>query len=278
MPYGHVRTRSFPAILGAAVLSFSGLGAAAALAQPGPDDRTLLTRYCGGCHNDRTLTAGVSLQGVDLDRVGAHAGEVELWEKVVRKLRTRAMPPAGRPRPTEAQYEGVAARLETAIDAAAAADPNPGRRPAVHRLNRAEYANAIRDLPRPRRRHPGAAPGRRLRLRLRQHRRRAVGVADADRALPVGGAQDQPARGGRPEPRPGDGDLHRRQVPEAGRAGQRRPAVRLAGRARGAAHLPLGRRVRRQDLPLARTYDGRCAASPTGTSSRCGSTAPSCRS
>ena len=130
--------------MAAAVLSFQG-GADAASAQP-HDDRALLARYCVGCHNDRTLTAGVSLQGVDLDRVGEHAEEVELWEKVVRKLRARAMPPAGRPRPDEAEYEGLVARLEAAIDAAAAARPNPGRRPAVHRLNRAEYANAVRDL------------------------------------------------------------------------------------------------------------------------------------
>ena len=145
MAYVQARARGVPAVLAAAVLWLWG-GAGAALAQFGPDDRALFTRYCVGCHNDRTLTAGVSLQGVDFDRVGEHAGEVELWEKVARKLRGRAMPPAGRPRPSEAQYEGVVARLETAIDAVAAADPNPGRRPAVHRLNRAEYANAVRDL------------------------------------------------------------------------------------------------------------------------------------
>ena len=109
-------------------------------------DRALLDRYCVGCHNDRTLTAGLSLQTVHLEHVAEQADEIELWEKVVRKLRTRAMPPPGRPRPTDAEYERVAARLETAIDAAADAKPNPGRRPAVHRLNRAEYANAIRDL------------------------------------------------------------------------------------------------------------------------------------
>ena len=144
MAHGRTGARGFAAAVAAAVLSFQG-GAGAASAQP-RDDRALLARYCVGCHNDRTLTAGVSLQGVDLDRVGEHAGEVELWEKVVRKLRARAMPPAGRPRPDEAEYEGFVARLEAAIDAAAAARPNPGRRPAVHRLNRAEYANAVRDL------------------------------------------------------------------------------------------------------------------------------------
>ncbi len=75
-----------------------------------------------------------------------NSAEVELWEKVVRKLRTRAMPPPGRLRPDDAEYERLATRLETAIDSIAATDSNPGRRPAVHRLNRAEYANAIRDL------------------------------------------------------------------------------------------------------------------------------------
>ena len=110
------------------------------------DDYLLLQRYCVGCHNDRTLTAGLSIEGVDLAHAGELAEEVELWEKVVRKLRTRAMPPPGRPRPTEVEYERFANRLETSIDAVADFRPNPGRRPAVHRLNRAEYANAIREL------------------------------------------------------------------------------------------------------------------------------------
>ena len=145
MPHGPVRTRVLPAVLAAALLPFRG-GPDAASAQSAPDPGALLARYCVGCHNDRTLTAGVSLQGLDLDRAGEHLGDAELWEKVVRKLRARSMPPAGRPRPGEAQYEAAASRLEAALDAAAAAAPNPGRRPAVHRLNRAEYANAVRDL------------------------------------------------------------------------------------------------------------------------------------
>ena len=105
-------------------------------ATQGADERALLDRYCVTCHNDRTLTAGLSLQSLDLEHVGENAGEVERWEKVVRKLR----------RPAEAEYERAATRRETALDAAASAQPNPGRRPAVHRLNRAEYTNAIRDL------------------------------------------------------------------------------------------------------------------------------------
>src|SRR5262249_53746844 len=68
-----------------------------------------------------------------------------VWEKVVRKLRTRAMPPPGRPRPDTPTYNLLITQLETQLDRAAAAKANPGR-PAIHRLNRAEYANAIRDL------------------------------------------------------------------------------------------------------------------------------------
>ena len=132
---------------GCAVLCFGvGTGAAQTPGATTDADRALLDRHCVTCHNDRTLTAELSLQDLDLQDVGENAAEVEVWEKVVRKLRTRAMPPPGRPRPTEPEYERVATRLETALDAAAAADLNPGRRPAVHRLNRAEYTNAIRDL------------------------------------------------------------------------------------------------------------------------------------
>ena len=104
--------------------------------------RAVLDRYCVTCHNGRLRTAGLALDAMDAGRVG---GRAEAWEKVVRKLRARAMPPPGRPRPDEAAYAAVAAALETALDRAAAADPNPGRTP-PHRLNRAEYANAVRDL------------------------------------------------------------------------------------------------------------------------------------
>ena len=104
--------------------------------------RALLDRYCVTCHNDRLRTAGLTLDALDAGRVGAHAAT---WEKVVRKLRARAMPPAGRARPDRAAYAAVAAALETALDRAAAAAPNPGGTP-PHRLNRAEYANAVRDL------------------------------------------------------------------------------------------------------------------------------------
>ena len=107
-----------------------------------PDDQALVKRYCLGCHNDRLKTANLTLEGITAEPIGSAPA---VWEKVVRKLRSGAMPPAGLPRPERALKDGFAARLETALDQTAALRPNPGRT-GVHRLNRAEYANAIRDL------------------------------------------------------------------------------------------------------------------------------------
>ena len=104
---------------------------------------TTLTRYCVSCHNDRLRTADLSLVGLDLADVGAHS---EVWERVVAKLRTRAMPPAGRPRPDLAIYERLSGWLEAEIDRVAMVNPDPGRTEAVHRLNRVEYRNAVKDL------------------------------------------------------------------------------------------------------------------------------------
>ena len=104
--------------------------------------RAVLDRYCVACHNARTLTAGLALDAVDPARVADHA---EVWEKVLRKLRTRTMPPAPRPRPDAESYAALVAYFETALDRAAEAAPDPGR-PALQRLNRAEYVNAVRDL------------------------------------------------------------------------------------------------------------------------------------
>jgi mono/diheme cytochrome c family protein len=104
--------------------------------------RALLDKYCVTCHNDRAKTAGLSLAKMDLANVEEGA---EVWEKVIRKLRTGAMPPAGAPRPQNTSASALATYLETSLDSAAAAKPNPGR-PTIHRLNRAEYNNAIRDL------------------------------------------------------------------------------------------------------------------------------------
>ena len=104
--------------------------------------RAVLDRYCAACHNDRLRTAGLTLESLDVAHVGAGA---EVWEKVVRKLRAREMPPPRRPRPDDATYAAFVDWLETGLDRAAAADPNPGTE-TVHRLNRTEYANAVRDL------------------------------------------------------------------------------------------------------------------------------------
>jgi len=105
----------------------------------------LLDRYCVTCHTQKAKERGavpISLDNVDLSRPPANG---ELWEKVIRKLRAGAMPPPGSPRPDQAAVHDFVASLETALDHAAAAAPDPGH-PLVHRLNRTEYANVIRDL------------------------------------------------------------------------------------------------------------------------------------
>ena len=105
--------------------------------------RALLDRYCVGCHNQRLKTAGLLLDTMSVERV---AESTDAWEKVVRKLRAGAMPPIGMPRPDDASAQGLLVWLEGELDRAAAAHPNPGRTEAMHRLNRAEYKNALRDL------------------------------------------------------------------------------------------------------------------------------------
>jgi hypothetical protein len=101
-----------------------------------------IKRYCYECHDSDSQTAGLALDVLDPADVGADAAT---WEKVLTKLRTEEMPPSGKPRPDHATYVALAAELEASLDHAAAAHPNPGRVP-VHRLNRAEYAAAVRDL------------------------------------------------------------------------------------------------------------------------------------
>jgi len=104
--------------------------------------RALLDRYCVTCHNETLRTAELTLDKIAVENITARP---EVWEKVVRKLRAGQMPPAGLPRPDKAAYDSFISYLETNLDSAAETNPNPGR-PSVHRLNRAEYANAIRDL------------------------------------------------------------------------------------------------------------------------------------
>ncbi len=104
--------------------------------------QALVTRYCVTCHNERLKTAGLSLEKLNLASVGDDA---EQWEKVIRKLRAGLMPPPGMPRPGLQEYAGLRDWLEQEIDRKAAAHPNPGTI-VLHRLNRTEYSNAIRDL------------------------------------------------------------------------------------------------------------------------------------
>src|SRR4030095_16566906 len=105
-------------------------------------DRGLVDKYCVTCHNQRLKTSGLALDAAELNDIAAPA---EVWEKVMRKVGAGMMPPAGVPRPDEATKRALISRLEGVLDRAAQARTNPGR-PLVHRGNRAEYANAIRDL------------------------------------------------------------------------------------------------------------------------------------
>jgi cytochrome c551/c552 len=114
--------------------------ATSARAQTPP--QATVDRYCVTCHSTRLKTGGLALEGLQVAQAGQ---QPQTWEKVVRKVRTGMMPPANAPRPDRATLDALAASVETTLDRAAAASPNPGA-PALHRLNRAEYANAIRDL------------------------------------------------------------------------------------------------------------------------------------
>src|SRR5207247_9432131 len=130
----------------AVLLSVGGSGLEASGVQsPSPSaspERAVLNRFCVTCHNARLHTAGLQLDTADVDHPGGNAA---LWDKVLYKLRTREMPPPGVPHPDNVTYDSLANYLETTLDQAAEARPNPGR-PAVYRLNRFQYTNAIRDL------------------------------------------------------------------------------------------------------------------------------------
>lgn len=110
---------------------------------PVSSHRLVLDRYCVTCHSGRLNTAGLALDQIDVARSGERAEE---WEKVVRKLRTGAMPPSNAPQPSAQDRTALVSWLESSLDTAAAAHPNPGRTDTLRRLNRTEYQNAIRDL------------------------------------------------------------------------------------------------------------------------------------
>ena len=149
------RNLSLASVFGAAVLVtgvlFSaplvsaplGLRAQAQSASQAELLQTTVAQYCVTCHNDRSRRGELSFEGLDLSDVGQHAA---IQERILGQLRIRRMPPVDRPRPPEETYEVLTAWLASEIDRFAAANPNPGRTEAFHRLNRAEYANAVRDL------------------------------------------------------------------------------------------------------------------------------------
>src|SRR5215510_13037145 len=100
-------------------------------------------RYCADCHDEQLRKGGLDLDGIVSGDIREHSQQ---WERVVRKLRTRQMPPLDKKHPDEKTYETVLASLEHSLETAAAFKPNPGRTETLRRLNRTEYQNAIRDL------------------------------------------------------------------------------------------------------------------------------------
>jgi len=141
-----IKTRSLARLFGMTAIAAVAAVLLQAAAQPLPDSiaahRSTIDQYCVACHNDALLTANLSLQGLDIANLNDNG---VLWEKVLRKLRNREMPPAGMPRPDPDTYNALVAYLDSERNRIAEVDPNPGRT-TLHRLNRTEYANAIRDL------------------------------------------------------------------------------------------------------------------------------------
>jgi hypothetical protein len=132
----------------AVVLAWGAPTAAGRQAAPVPsttidaDTLSVVATYCVTCHNTRARTGGLALDDPELADAAAHA---DVWERVVRKVRAGMMPPAGMPRPDDGTRHALVGDLEAVLDRAALESPDPGR-PLAHRLNRAEYANAVRDL------------------------------------------------------------------------------------------------------------------------------------
>jgi len=135
--------------VGAAIIA-AGLGVASPANAQTPaakpaavDTKATVDKYCVNCHNDRRKVGNLSLQSVDMTDVKSNA---PLLAKVVKKLRGGVMPPVGAARPEPAAYLAFRQTIEQTLDDAARREPNPGRTEGLHRLNRVEYANAVRDL------------------------------------------------------------------------------------------------------------------------------------
>jgi len=126
-----------------ATLLLAGAGLSLAGCEPAHDEpMATVSKFCVDCHNDADRTADLTFESRDLADVAAHA---DVWEKVIRKVQVGMMPPPDAPHPDEARRRALVSTLAKQLDEAARANPNPGR-PALHRLNRSEYANAVHDL------------------------------------------------------------------------------------------------------------------------------------
>jgi hypothetical protein len=136
-----VRRLISPAFCSLPILTVLLVPALSAWQQPNAK-HALIDRYCVTCHSDKLKTAGISLEGLDPAKPGENSA---VWEKVLRKVSANEMPPAGLPHPDAAASKAFTTNLRTELDRYAAAHPDPGH-PVIHRLNRAEYSNAIRDL------------------------------------------------------------------------------------------------------------------------------------
>ena len=202
----------------------------------------LIDEYCLSCHDEDHKKGGLALDTVGAQDIVRHP---EVWEKVIRKLRARQMPPVGKERPDDATYDAVVASLETSLDRAARANPNPGRTATIRRLTRTEYQNAVRDLLALDDRCRLAAARRRVELRVRQRDRRRS-LADAAGPVHLGGGEDQPGRGRAPQRVAGRRHDQGPGGPHAG-GSSRRPARRHARRGADPLHVPARRRVRDPD-------------------------------
>jgi mono/diheme cytochrome c family protein len=140
--YGSAAAQTAPASQVAANTSATAPVTGAAEPLTTSDRKHMLMQYCTACHNDKLKTAGMSVVPLDADNLPANQAT---WEKILRRLSLGEMPPRGMPRPPKEQIADFTHWLSTTLDAQAAASPNPGRA-TVRRMNRTEYANAVRDL------------------------------------------------------------------------------------------------------------------------------------
>jgi len=193
---------------------FAGQAAQApapAVPASGTEPQAVINKYCVSCHSEKQRAGGLALSTLDVTKPAPNA---DVWERVIEKLRSGAMPPPGRPRPDVATYHAVANSLEAALDLAAAANPNPGRISAVHRLNRTEYNNAVRDL-------LGLDIDVRSQLPGDETADGSFDKFDLDRpsrALPVGLPSGDEAGHGTSAGTPGDGDVRNSAAHRAGRS------------------------------------------------------------